>query len=218
MSEDFDNLIAKEQEELKSVKSKMEDARQQFIKDSTNFVMKWYEDTAQRYAKKDADITLALGVDKVKQMKAKILDLQKNAEKITNEFLNDSDLWWHLKESKNSWYIQIGNRPPKALDKAIRLILGRLGSILEEFGYDVTTKASRRTDMDIWVEWDPSGRYHPPTGRPYYPSGQEWSQEMRSTIEQYSELFEKAKELQSETNRLITAKKMKQAQDLWDTT
>lgn len=220
MSQDFDGLIAEKQKELDSFKSKMEELRLLFIKDSTTFVSEWYKNTAEHFVITESDRTIALGETKVKEMKTKVLELIQNTDKIVNEILSNSNLWWHLSEFDGSMpfaYRQYGNAPPRILDKAIRLVLGRLGVYLEEFGYNVKTSVTIGSfGFNIWIEFDTAGNYPLPKGRPYYPFSVNWSEAMRNTIQKYDELYGVAKGLRQELVNLQLRKKAQQAQKLWD--
>jgi hypothetical protein len=47
--------------------------------------------------------------------------------------------------------VQYGNKCPDIIDKPIRKTLGKLGVILEEYGYDVTTKGGGSgDDVSVW--------------------------------------------------------------------
>jgi len=216
MAANYDALINEKQAQLESLKSMLEEIKQQFIKDSVIFIREWYKITTENYVKTAPDITISLGKEKLKQMKEKVAILIQNAESIANEFLSNPDLWWHLKEISEHRYSYYGNRAPDDLDKALRLSLGKLGVILEEFGYNVTTKSTYRDQDNVWVEWDSSGQYHPPNGRPYYPYGMDWSDMMRITIGKYNEVFVQAMKIREEIRSLQGEKKRQQAQNLWD--
>lgn len=189
MSKDFDELITQKQEELNSLKSQMEEVRQQFIQDSARFIREWYEQTARYYVKsKGAEITIRLGKDKLKQMKAKVLELMENAEAIANKVLSDPKLWWHLVEGEDLSYSYFGFNPPYILNKAVSLALGKLGVVLEELGY----------------------------GQPYHPFGIGWSEEMQNTVKRYWRSHQQAKSKLTEIDSLRKEKKEQQAQNLWD--
>ena len=217
MTKDFDNLIKLKTAELDSLKPQMEEVRKQFIKDSTRFIRKWYEKTSQGYVETGSDVTLKLGKAKLSQMKAKVLELMQNAEAIANEMFSNAELWWHLMENDELSYSFYGNAPPKMLDEAIRLALGKLGTILEEFGYSVTTKPTGGIgELGVWCEWDSTGRFHPPDARPYYPYHQPWPEAMRNTLKKYDELCAQAKKVRAEINSLHIEKKKEAAKNLWD--
>lgn len=143
MAESIDTTT-NEPKELESRKSEMEDIRQQFIKASATFIAQWFNVTAKHYVCTDSQNTLRLGRDRLSSMKFKLHNLTENAERIVNEVLSDRSLWWHLapKEEDGSAYpyLQCENKCPRIIDKPIRKALGKLGLILEEYGYNVTTK------------------------------------------------------------------------------
>lgn len=215
MVENFDNLIKQKQAELESLKPQMEEIRRQFTLDSAKFVSEWYKKTTEIYIERDADKTINLGKEKLGKMKAKVLKLVESAEAIIDEIFSNQKLWWHLVEDDNFFYSYYGNRAPDILDKPIRLALGKLGVILEEFGY-VKTKSTGSREHDVWSEWDPSGNYHLSDGRPYYPYSVDWSETMQNTIMRYNELHGQAKRIRQEIDNLRREKKKHQAKNLWD--
>lgn len=217
MTKDIDSLIKQKQEELNSLKLQMEQIRQRFVRDSTMFIRKWYEETTENYVINNAEKTINLGKEKLRQMKTKVLELIENAEEIANKALSNPELWWHLVENDELYYDYYGNAPPKILDKAIRYALGKLGTILEKFGYDVKTKSTGISfEGNVWCERDPSGRYHLPDSKPYYPYHVNWSEEMQNSIKKYNEICVKAKKVRKEINSLYNEKKKQQAKNLWD--
>ena len=215
MAKDFDKLIKQKQEELEPFKSQMEELRQEFIRDSVNFVSEWYKKTAESHVERDADRTIKLGKEEIWQMKIEVLKLAEGAEAIVNDSLLDQKLWWHLTEDDDLSYSFYANKAPENLDIAIHFALGKLGIILEKFGY-VRTESTGGREEDVWCEWDSSGNYHLPGGRPYYPYSINWSETMRDTITRYDNVHKQANSIVRKINSLRIEKKEHQAKDLWD--
>lgn len=138
LSKDYDKETSQKQSELELLKSLMENTRLQFVKDTTTFAEKFYIETSEYNIKQNADTTLNLGKDKLGQMKGKILELIKDANKITNECLSSKELWWHLKES-DVFYDYNLDHPSELIDKGIRKVLERIYPILKEYGYRYVT-------------------------------------------------------------------------------
>lgn len=196
----------------------MEEVRKQFTKDTISFCGEWYKSTAENFVVTNPDKTKSLGLEKLKEMKAKVQELVQNSGTITNELLSDPNLWWHLSEFDDPFYFvydEFGSKQ-KLLDRAVRLAFGKLGTILEEFEYGVTTSTYTSTDKAIWVEYDMTGNYRLPQGRPYYPYSIVWSTEMKSTIQRYNELYKKANGIHREILNLQRQKKSEEAKRLWD--
>lgn len=89
-------------------------------------------------------------------------------------------------------------------------MLGRLGSILDEYGYLKDADFGRN---EVWLEKD---SYYPHKPRPYYPYNIVWSKEMKDIIAEYSSAYKKGMTLRNEINTLIKEKKETGAKGLWD--
>ncbi len=222
MSEKLDLLIQEKEAELSPIRSRMEELRLQFVNDTTKFAAKWYGETAKQYVTKNPETTLKLSREKLFQMKAKVNNLVQNAEKITKNPLSDPKVWWHLaprKHDTSSLYDQlgddkVGNKFPAIVDKAVRRALGELGTVLEQFGYRVTTAGALEGYYpEYWFEY-PEGPDSP--ARPFFPHLLEWSEDMQYTIQKYSGQFKKAIVLFNEIEKLKEEKKKRQALELWD--
>lgn len=222
MSENIDLRIQQKEKELTPLRSRMEELRLQFINDTTTFAAKWYSETAKQYVTKNPTTTLKLSKEKLVQMKTKVNNLIRNADKITQTPLSDPNVWWHLaprKHDSSSLYDQlgdtkVGNKFPAVVDKAVRRALGELGTVLEQFGYRVTTAGALEGYYpEFWFEY-PDGPDSP--ARPFFPHLLEWSEDMQYTVQKYSGLFKKAIVLFNEVELLKEEKKKHQALELWD--
>jgi predicted DNA binding CopG/RHH family protein len=222
MSENLDRVIQEKEKELRPLYSRMEDIRLQFVADASNFAATWYEETTKQYVTKHSEVTLKLSREELGQMKAKVNRLIQNADKITKEVLADPKVWWHLapiKHVPSSSYEQlgneqIGNKFPAIVDRAVRRALGELGTVLEKFGYRVTTVGAVEVCYpEYWFEYSEGPDS---LARPFFPHLLEWSKDMQYTIQKYSSLFKKAIALFNEIEKLKEEKKKRQARDLWD--
>jgi hypothetical protein len=218
MTESIDIAISNQQKTLEAYKLEMEAVRQQFIKASAVFLALWYKATAKHYVSTESQNTLTLGQNKLSAMKMKLRNLTDETEKIANDFLSEHSLWWHLTpngENGVSLYVQNGSKCPKIIDDAIRKAQGKLGLILEEFGYAVTT-SGRSTGDDISVWNNKNVGPFPINPMPYYPDSFDWSKEMKDIMRRYSEIYKQAYDSYSDIRRLRKLKLDKQAADLWD--
>ena len=152
-----------------------------------------------------------------------VKNLVRNADKIVKEALSDRGIWWNLEPRKNesiALYEQlgderVGSKFPEAVDKPVRRALGELGVILEKFGYNVSVNVAKATLYpEYWFEniQDKAG------SRPFYPHLLEWSEPMKSTIQQYESLYKSAVKLFSEIDRLKSEKKKQEVNRRWETT
>jgi hypothetical protein len=219
VAENIDTSITYEQKELDLRKVEMESLRQQFIKASAVFFAQWYNVTTKHYVCKNSQNTLRLGKDKLSFMKIKLKILMDDADKIAREVFSDRSLWWHLapkdEDGCASPYLQYGNNCPVIIDKPIRKALGKLGVILEEYGYAVTTKGAGSDDeLSVWN--DKNVNPYPINPMPYYPDSIEWSKELKDIIKKYNEIYRQAYAAKSAIKRLQQSKSDKQAIDLWN--
>lgn len=97
MSGEIDILIEREEAELLPLRSRMEELRLEFIKETVDFVSKWYRKTAKVYITKYPEVILSLDEEQIASMKAKVNELVSNSEKIVKGELGNPDLWWHQK-------------------------------------------------------------------------------------------------------------------------
>ena len=219
MTESVDTLIANLQKQLELNKLEMEEIRKQFIEASAVFIANWYSLTAKNHVLKNSQNTLRLGEDNLSSMKIKLRSLADDSKKIANEFLDEYSLWWHLApkiENNNaSPYLQFGHKCPEIIDKPIRKALGKLGTILEEYGYNINTKGGNSgEDVSVWNNKNVSP--YPTNPVPYYPDSCDWSNEMRDLMKSYDEIYKKAYSAFSGIRLLNQSKLDKKAADLWD--
>ncbi len=210
MTESFDKAIESRETELNALIAKMEEIRAQFVKVALDFVLKWIDATARRYVLSDTDNTLKLGREKISEMKGKVKTLMSQVPQITNEVLSDKELWWHLSPKKmdtgSPYEYYTPNRDPDLVDKGVRRIIGRLGSILSEYGF--------LRQGENWFEQGSS--YYGQNPMPCYPYGLDWSQDMRTIMKQYNEVYKQTYAKYKEIIDLKAQKKTKQATDLWE--
>jgi len=216
MSNHYDKQIKEQEFALQSIMERMEEVRQQFVTDTTLFVREWYKETTKKYIKQKSEKTLKMGRETMERMKKNVQELVNNAEAHVSEVLSNPELWWHLKEDNKLSYNYQGASPPDRVDKAIRISLGKLGPVLEEFGYtEIKDKGSR--DHPVWCEWDENlDTYHQPGMQPCYPFGIEWTDGMRYSLTSYGKLLQAAKEVIKEKTELEKKKVESDARDLWE--
>ena len=215
MSEEIDVLIGRKETELLPLRLRMETLKTEFIKQTVDFTMEWFRKTAKEYITKYPEITLKMSEEKIANMKAKVNELVKNAEKIVRGELDNPGLWWHQKprlhDSINQ-YKQVADKYPEALDHAVRHILGHLGRVLEEFGFNVTTSNNTGAYKEYWFENPIAGKQTVPC----YPHLLSWTKEMQDTIKEYDTQFTQAIMLFEEIQQLKEEKKRQEALTRWD--
>jgi hypothetical protein len=215
LSQDIDILIQKEDAKLLPFISLMEEFKTEFIKETTKFASEWYRKTAKEYVTKYPEVTLSMSEEKIAKMKTKINELVEDSEKIVKEELENPDLWWHQKPHLHdsiAQYMQIADKYPEILDKAVRRALGRLGMVLEEFRFHVVASGNTGLYQEFWFENPPN------TDKtiPFYPHLLKWTQEMEDIIRKYNAQFTQAITLFNEIQKLKEQKKKQQAVARWD--
>jgi hypothetical protein len=91
--------------------------------------------------------------------------------------------------------------------------LGRLGLILEEYGYNVAAGGNRGSFLEFWFD-HPLGADS--ASVPYYPHLLKWSEEMQEIVHEYNEQYLKAIAVFDKVQSLKEEKKRQQAMNRWD--
>lgn len=224
MSEDFDILIKRKESELHALRSQMQTLQLRFMNDTSKFAAKWYDETARQYVAKFSERTLSLSRESLAQMKTEVNALIKNADSTVKNALSSSRIWWHVDPRlHDSFFLYeqlgdgyVGNRFPEIVDKPVRSALGQLGTILEKFGYNVTTKVSLKSTYPEFWFGSTEDKYCP--AGPYFPHLMEWSEDMQETMREYNELFKKAIVLLNEIEKIKDEKKKREVMKMWDST
>lgn len=211
MTENFDLTIKIRENELADLIDKMEEIRIQFINAAAAFAANWFEDTAKKYVTSDTENTLKLGKEKIGEIKTKVRGLASQASTFCGEALSSKELWWHLSQKEMgalSPYSCSGNKDPEIVNKGVRRVVGRLGTVLSEYGF--------LNHEDSWFEQGATRYGQKPVA--YYPYGLSWSQEMRSIMKQYNEVYKLAYAKYKEITDLKAQKLTRQAIELWNST
>lgn len=215
MSQEIDTLIAKKEAEFSALCSGMEACRRQFFKETAEYASAWFRKTAKDYIAKYSDVLLSLPEEKVVDLKREVNQLAENSQDVTRLEFDKPGLWWHLEPRVNDFsdkYRQVANRYPDVVDRAVRRVLGRLGLILEDYGFRVTARGITGTYYEFWFE-----RPVPAGGAiPSYPHLLAWTENMQEAIREYNVYYVSARSLFNELTQLKQAKKQRQALTLWE--
>ena len=96
MPENIDAQITQKQTELETLKSQGGNAYIQFVNDAAIFLSNWYDQETISYVKRDSDRTIALGKEKLSEMKIKLRSLMDESGKIAAKDLINAEICWHL--------------------------------------------------------------------------------------------------------------------------
>jgi hypothetical protein len=222
MSENLEETLAIKESELLSFCSKMQEIKLQFINETSRFAAKWYEDTVRQYIIKYPDISLNLPTHCFGDLKAKTGRLVACSKEISEKRLSQSGNWWHEKpelhtainQYDNLGNEQVGNKYSEVIDRSVRVILGELGIILEEFGFNVrTTTTQGPHHQEYWFQ-----KTEERTTSPYFPHMLEWSKPMQENLEEYNQLYKIAMLKLQEIQTIKDEIKRRKIIDLWDST
>jgi hypothetical protein len=216
MSENLTVLIERKEGELSIIQESMEELKNEFIKKTISFASEWFKKTTKEYVTQYSEVTLGMKEEKIVQMKTKVNELMQNTEKIVWNELGKPALWWHQRPRLNDsieQYLQVADKYPEILDRAIRYALGRLGLILEEYRYNVTTNSNKTSYPEFWFD---QSRGNNSSSIPFYPHLLQWSQDMQDFIRKYNNQYINAMALFKEIQRLKEEKEQRQALSRWD--
>ena len=222
MSEKFKDLLSTKEIELGRLCSIMQETKLQFINVLSDFGAKWYEETARQYIKKYSEVALNLPTCTFSDLKKKVRRLVAESKEISERALSQPGIWWHEKPELHSAVSQydqlgdqqVGNKYPEVIDKPVRIVLGVLGIILEEIGFNVrTTVTYGPRHQEYWFQ-----KSEEKTTSPYFPHMFEWSKPMQETLKEYNQLYKQAILILQEIQTIKDEIKKKTIIDLWDST
>jgi hypothetical protein len=222
MNEKLEDPLATKENELLSLRSEMQKKKLQFVNDTSQFVAKWYEDTARQYITKYSDVSLKLSTQRFGDLKAKVRRAVADSKEISERAFSQQGIWWHEKpelhtvvtQYDNLGNQQVGDKYSEVIDRPVRVALGELGIILEEFGFNVrTTVTYGPHHQEYWFQ-----KAEEKITSPYFPHMVEWSKSMKETLQEYNQLYKQAllklQEIQTTKDEI----ERKKIIDLWDST
>jgi hypothetical protein len=188
MGEGFQESITPKEAELKQLKSQGEAAYDQFINDTADVIKNWYKAETENYVTKNPDITKALGIERLKELKAKLADLMNDSESTVARFLKTKEICWHLfpyeinfpRSDSGEDLFRYEESNDKKIMEGIWNACDQIGTILKPFGY----------------AFDPVYRTR------YAPYRFNWSEPMKKSMSSYRDLYRKAKEVSSDISAL----------------
>ncbi|NLI78304.1 MAG: hypothetical protein GX442_17945 [Candidatus Riflebacteria bacterium] len=203
MDKDFAKEIESRKSLIGAIGTQMEKVRADFIEGIRPFVQEWLQAIARQYVERSPQRALQLGKERLTLLKARVHQLCEEAGAVSREVFSKEAFWPESRElvTQN----QLG----------IRVVFGKLGSILQEFGF-VKTKAQTEEDLESWDQYDCSGDRREFDGTPVYPHSVELPGAMKILLEEYQILIRKKSNLREEIKRLEFEALQAQATRLWD--
>jgi len=158
-----------------------EKLRQEFIEDSVLFVRSWYKDTMNKFILTYPPAAEKLTDEHKRDIRRRIAILKNDVEAELIELLMRDKHWWHsgsITDIERDYYVTCDN----LLDYDFRVIFGKLGLILEDYGF--INKNFYDGDKGFLAHKDGSNRYYFEYLYPVY-----WSDAMKRTIDNYWENY-----------------------------
>ena len=200
----------------------MQVIKSHFVDVTSAFASEWYKDTARQYLTKYSDVSMNLSTDRFSDLKLKVNHLVAESKKISERALSQPGIWWHEKPELHSAVSQydqlgnqqVGNKYPEVIDGPIRVALGELGNLLEEFGFNVRTAATYGSrSQEYWFQ-----KSEQKIISPYFPHMLEWSKPMQETLQEYNHLYKQALLKLQDIQTIKDELKRRKIMDLWDST
>jgi hypothetical protein len=175
MANEFDQQIAALEAEIAAYDSKLREARHCFVEAAGVFLKDWCVKELERQVKQKAATTTALGLERVRALKADVARLAERMPQEAATVLNDPN-HWKVGSIGNGQFPYSG-RKPLALERAVCLVAGTLYQLLRPAGY--------LTDGD-WL--DTAGRNAPRIRLCPDSALGGWSEPMVRAVSQYNSL------------------------------
>jgi hypothetical protein len=210
-TDDFNQRVAAKESELHALIADLEAVRREVLPVAAKLAMRWWESRIGIEVERNATVTAGLTDDQLGKLKAQVQELGSSAKEHVASFLADGKAWWHLQTpitapindySYNYDPDARRRRGPERIEKQLGLALGKLGSILEPFGYLAGT-----------------GRWPKDSGGRFYanPKWVDWPEELNPLMYRYSARVSKAQILIAELARLRLGRRPMAEGDSWRT-
>ena len=210
--------IDRRQQELQTLTPRLAQIRKTFMGHAADHLKGLFVRMAKSEVEHKTDITLELDDGTLSRMKERVSELVDSAETISAEHL-DRDELWRLPPEGESDRLPVSlsqHELSRRLEEGLRLALGHLGPVLAECGYVTTTPESDRHAIDVWCQYDPSGNRHKGGGKPRYPYGLDWSEQLKQDMDEYATRASQVCQLRSEISRVQSDWDRHKAASKWE--
>lgn len=163
MTAEFDQKITSLQDTKRRNEEAIAKHKANFLNAAGEWLKEWFWSTAEKEAKLNADVTNALGVEKIGQLKQKVRDLQARSAALITQHVDVDEVWHYYRNPDAERSSSINIVPD--VKAAMSYAMGELRPILVEFGYI--------KNKDAW-----GGEQQ----RPRYPIGFDLSRELAEMI------------------------------------
>lgn len=203
MPKDYSKEIESKRVLITTTISQMKKLRNDFIIGIEPFAKKWIYTIARQYIERNPEKALKLGKERLTLLKFSVNKLGEDIKSVCNDVFSSEKFWPETRElvTQN----QLG----------IKIILGKLGTILEEFGF-VKTKTQTEGDQESWNQYDSDGNRREFDGTTVYPHSIEIPDEIKNLLEDYRKVVQTKNDLLAEIKKLEFENLQTQATTLWD--
>ncbi len=140
-NQDYDQLIAQERKVLDSIKEQGEKLIPELKRRMTSYIRELSINILKSYFKHKQELTKSLGTEKLEEIKEAFTGILDALPEQTSQRLDTSQIWLHRVEipegalSDMTYSYQLEKRSNKAMEDAIRELVGLVGSILINYGF-----------------------------------------------------------------------------------
>lgn len=199
--------IQKYNNDVKQLKQEMEKVCAYFISAACEFAKMWFNKKIDHAIESKPEIANRFGKEGLKKLKSTLNKLLLEIPGIVDNCLNKNELWIHRQDiseiplKKSVVYIN-PELKDNVLYNAVRNVLGPVGTLLIEFGFEDTNPEN------IWGEKDGCVFLRPRVGY-------KWTDEMRKHVMNYANLYEKFHKTLLELRIWLDKREKEKAKELW---
>lgn len=196
----YDTKIANYESSIKDLLAEMEKSRESFINSTASFIKEFIQEYIESEVKKNAEHTTSLGIDVLRNLKQDLSELIIKIPDLVSKHIGPDSFWLHRLPWKDDFPYSIGkyspehNNPYKAIDRAIRDLMGYSTTLLVKYKY-----------MNVAAH-----------SSVHYRFIDEWSQHMSATFDKYSNQWDSLYKLHSDLEKVKEEKARSIASDLWE--
>lgn len=191
---EFDTKIGKFEEEIKNHQEQMEKTCYGLLMAASEFIIDWSKKEVDKEVSKSEN-TLKIGVEDLRKLKSDLNDFTLNVPNLVYNHLNKDIYWGHRGVISANW----NSRP---LDEGIRIILGHIAKIYQDYGYSM--------DKEIWQSQKESGQFEY-SGRLDF-----WTGKRSEILRSYREQNDKLLKMLEDLNKVKKEKIQVEAKNLWN--
>jgi hypothetical protein len=140
-SPDYDRIIAQERKILVAINEQGEKIIPEFKSITASYVRELSITLLKSYFKHRPEVAKSLGSDKLEELKREFTGILDSLPEQTSQRLDDHQIWLHRVVipgqalSDMTYSYQLERRSNKAMDDAIRELIGLVGSMLMKYGF-----------------------------------------------------------------------------------